>query len=76
MKRTALYAELRLKTLSVALVGLLAVAEGGVRETIKDGFNGFLIDGEPEAIAQSINRLLGDAELAKDMGERACQYIR
>lgn len=55
---------------------VVAVAEGGVRETVKDGLNGFLVDSEPEAIAQAINRLLGDAELAKDMGERACQYVR
>ena len=37
---------------------VVAVAEGGVRETIKDGLNGFLVDAEPEAIAQAINRLL------------------
>src|ERR1044072_6349708 len=55
---------------------VVAVAEGGVRETVKDGLNGFLVDSEPEAIARAINRLLGDAELAKNMGDRACQYVR
>ena len=55
---------------------VVAVAEGGVRETIKDGLNGFLVDDEPEAIAQAINRLLGDAELARQMGERGCQYVQ
>jgi glycosyltransferase involved in cell wall biosynthesis len=46
-----------------------------VRETIKDGLNGFLVDDEPESIAQAINRLLGDAELARQMSARACQYV-
>ncbi len=44
---------------------VVAVAEGGVRETIKDGLNGFLVDDEPEAIAQAIKLLLSDAELAR-----------
>lgn len=55
---------------------VVAVAEGGVRETIKDGLNGFLVDSEPEAIAQAIDRLLGDTESARNMGERACQYVQ
>jgi glycosyltransferase involved in cell wall biosynthesis len=55
---------------------VVAVAEGGVRETIKDGLNGFLVDSEPRAIAQAIARLLQDAALARDMGERACQYVQ
>ena len=55
---------------------VVAVAEGGVRETIKDGLNGFLVDSEPQAIAQAINRLLGDVRLARDMGERASRYVQ
>jgi glycosyltransferase involved in cell wall biosynthesis len=55
---------------------VVAVAEGGVRETIKDGVNGLLVDGEPEAIARAIAQLLDNAERARDMGERACEYVR
>lgn len=55
---------------------VVAVAEGGVRETIKDGLNGLLVDDEPEAIAQAIKLLLSDAELARQMGERGCQYVQ
>ncbi|MEN3334579.1 MAG: hypothetical protein V7641_3944 [Blastocatellia bacterium] len=55
---------------------VVAVAEGGVRETIKDGLNGFLVDSQPKAIAEAIARLLQDAALARDMGERACEYVQ
>lgn len=55
---------------------VVAVAEGGVRETVKDGLNGFLVDSEPEAIACALDQLLRDAELARGMGERACQYVQ
>ena len=55
---------------------VVAVAEGGVRETIKNGLNGFLVDDEPEAIAHAIKLLLGDAELARQMSARACQYVQ
>jgi glycosyltransferase involved in cell wall biosynthesis len=54
---------------------VVAVAEGGVRETVKDGVNGWLVDSEPEAIAEAMARLLNDAELAARMGERARQYV-
>jgi glycosyltransferase involved in cell wall biosynthesis len=52
------------------------VAEGGVRETIKDGLNGFLVDSQPKAIAEAMARLLQDAALARDMSERACEYVQ
>src|ERR1044072_1506151 len=55
---------------------VVAVAEGGVRETIKDGLNGFLVDSEPEAIARAIYRLLSDTALARAMGARACEYVK
>ena len=55
---------------------VVAVAEGGVRETIKDGVNGLLVDSEPEAIAEAMAALLGDSDRAARMGERACEYVR
>jgi glycosyltransferase involved in cell wall biosynthesis len=55
---------------------VVAVAEGGVRETVKDGFNGLLVESEPEAIAEAIARLLGDTEMAGRMGERGCEYVQ
>ncbi|HEY3028081.1 MAG TPA: glycosyltransferase family 4 protein [Pyrinomonadaceae bacterium] len=55
---------------------VVAVAEGGVRETIKDGINGFLVDREPEGIAEALHRLLSDQVLARQMGERAAACVR
>lgn len=55
---------------------VVAVAEGGVRESVSDGLNGFLVDSEPAAIARAMNRLLRDPVLAKSMGERACEYVQ
>jgi glycosyltransferase involved in cell wall biosynthesis len=47
-----------------------------MRETIKDGSNGFLVESEPEAIAKGMARLLDDEALARHMGERACVYVQ
>ena len=50
---------------------VVAVAEGGVRETIQDGVNGLLVpDHRPEPIGRALQRLLDDAELAAGLGAR------
>jgi glycosyltransferase involved in cell wall biosynthesis len=54
---------------------VVAVAEGGVRESVQDGLNGFLVDKDPESIALAMASLLGDAELTTSMGERAREYV-
>jgi glycosyltransferase involved in cell wall biosynthesis len=55
---------------------VVAVAEGGVRETVKDGVNGFLVDREPEKIAAALEKLLSDNTLARQMGDRAAAHVR
>jgi glycosyltransferase involved in cell wall biosynthesis len=55
---------------------VVAVAEGGVRETVKDGVNGFLVDREPENIAAALDKLLSDNVLARQMGDRAAAHVR
>ena len=55
---------------------VVAVAEGGVRETVIDGLNGFLADRNPEALAQALLRLITDPHLADKMGTRAITYVR
>lgn len=47
---------------------VVAVAEGGVRETVRDGVNGLLVDGQPEAIAAALQLLLDDRDLARRLG--------
>jgi glycosyltransferase involved in cell wall biosynthesis len=50
---------------------VVAVAEGGVRETIVDGDNGYLTDDrDPAALAAALTRVLSDPERARAMGRR------
>jgi glycosyltransferase involved in cell wall biosynthesis len=55
---------------------VVGVAEGGIRETVRDGVNGFLVDPEAESIAGAASRLLNDPALAKELGERAVSNVR
>lgn len=55
---------------------VVAVAEGGVRETIKDGVNGFLVDPEPAAIAQVMTRLLENPDLTRQIGQQAAAHVQ
>lgn len=55
---------------------VVAVAEGGVRETVKDGVNGWLVDPEPERVAEAAKRFLQDEALARRIGERAADYVQ
>lgn len=50
-------------------VPVVAVREGGVRETIQDGVNGLLADPNPAAIAAALRRLHADPALARQLGE-------
>lgn len=54
---------------------VVAIKEGGVRETIEDGVNGLLVDGDPQVIADAIQRIRQDANLARQMGTRAKDKI-
>ena len=53
-------------------LGVAAVAEGGVRETVVDGLNGVLSDPDPVSLGRAIERVIADPEL----GERADQHVR
>jgi glycosyltransferase involved in cell wall biosynthesis len=54
---------------------VVAVAEGGVRETILDGVNGLLVDDNPVAIAGAIQRLLADPAYAARLGAAGCDLV-
>jgi len=47
---------------------VIAVAEGGVRETVIDEVNGLLVDNDPLAMAKAIERLASDPSLARKLG--------
>jgi len=54
---------------------VIAVAEGGVRETIVHGVNGLLVDGDPNAMARAIQSLLNDSGYARALGESAVRLV-
>lgn len=55
---------------------VVAVAEGGVRETVRDGFNGLSVSNrDPNALAQALCRLIDNQELARTMGRQGRQMV-
>jgi glycosyltransferase involved in cell wall biosynthesis len=68
---------LGLVTLEANACGLpvVAVAEGGVRETVVDGMNGLLVEHDPPAMAAAIQRLLDHPDYARRLGENGCQAV-
>jgi glycosyltransferase involved in cell wall biosynthesis len=54
---------------------VVAVAEGGVRETILDGVNGLLVDDDPMAMAHAIQRLLADPDYALRLGNNGSALV-
>jgi glycosyltransferase involved in cell wall biosynthesis len=47
---------------------VVAIREGGFRETVVDGETGFLVDPDPAGIAAAIGRLVADPDLGRRMG--------
>ena len=54
---------------------VLGVAEGGLRETIIDGLNGFLVEPDPDAMAHSIQRLINDPKLGYQLGKSGRKQV-
>jgi len=54
---------------------VVAVAEGGVRESVIDGLNGLLVQHQPEAIAHAIQRLVQDKNLAAQLSENGSKIV-
>lgn len=55
---------------------VVGIAEGGIRETVQDGVNGFLVDPEAECIARAADQLLRNPAMARQMGERAVVNVQ
>jgi glycosyltransferase involved in cell wall biosynthesis len=55
---------------------VVAVSEGGLRETIRDGVNGLLVDDDPTAIARAVDRILTDAAYAARLSAGAEESVR
>jgi glycosyltransferase involved in cell wall biosynthesis len=55
---------------------VVAVAEGGLRETIIDGVNGFLVQHQPQMMAHAIERLIHDKDLAAQLGNNGWKIVQ
>ena len=53
----------------------IAVAEGGVRETIIDQVTGLLVEHDPAAMAAAVDRLRADPALARQLGVSGRQAV-
>jgi glycosyltransferase involved in cell wall biosynthesis len=47
---------------------VIAVAEGGVRESMVDGVTGLLVDNDPASMASTIQKLIGSPALVRELG--------
>jgi glycosyltransferase involved in cell wall biosynthesis len=56
-------------------VPVVAVAEGGVRETVQDGINGILTSSVPGAIAEAVSRVLADGQLASTLASHGKRLV-
>lgn len=54
---------------------IVAIAEGGVRETIIDGVNGLVVMPDPKAMALAIQRLLDDPDNARKLGNAGHRIV-
>lgn len=58
-------------------VPIVASRAGGIPEIVRDGLNGFLVDpGDPSALADAVNRILGDDGLRSAMGSGGRGLVR
>lgn len=55
---------------------VVAVAEGGVRETVLDGVNGLITESTPAALGAAIARLRDDPALARRLGENGHALVQ
>jgi glycosyltransferase involved in cell wall biosynthesis len=56
---------------------VVAIAEGGVRETIHHGVNGLLVqDDDPVALGKAIDILVSDSDLRCKLGDAGRQLVR
>lgn len=55
---------------------VVAVGEGGVRETVVDGVTGLLVKRDPSQFAERLGHLLSDSSLKQQMSDAAIECVR
>jgi glycosyltransferase involved in cell wall biosynthesis len=48
----------------------------GLKNSVKNGLNGLLVEAKPEKLAEAIIKILGDEELRIKLSENALQYSK
>ncbi len=56
-------------------VPVIAINEGGYKESVVNGKTGILVPRDPDSLARAINQLLSDRKLASSMGERGRKHV-
>ncbi len=56
-------------------IPVVGIREGGLLETVQDGFTGFLVERDPAQFAAAMRRLIEDDGLRQQMGRQARQAI-
>lgn len=54
---------------------VIAVAEGGVRETVVDGINGLLVEPDPQSMAEAIEHLMNNHTEARRLGQQGRELV-
>lgn len=55
---------------------VVTIAEGGIRETIRDGYNGIVVgDEDAHALGQAVARILANPELGREWGKNGRQNV-
>jgi glycosyltransferase involved in cell wall biosynthesis len=64
--------------LEAAACGLpvVGINEGGVRETVRNGVTGFLVDADPQAAARALEKIFESQSLGRELGATARGWVR
>ena len=54
---------------------VVGIAEAGIRETVRDGFNGILVEDGSAAMATAIEAILGDPEFGRRLGANGRRWV-
>lgn len=55
---------------------VVAVREGGIRESVLDGQTGLLVERDEADFADAVHKILTSSSLAQDLGRNAADYVR
>jgi glycosyltransferase involved in cell wall biosynthesis len=55
---------------------VVGIAEGGIRETVEGGVNGFLVNPDPKSVAEAVGRLLSEPQLADRLRKQGMDHVQ